>query len=100
MLQPSPTLTKRLPSGRELHKQSAIRRFSAQTNEARAYSGQAACALRSGHPARAVALLRQSDQLWRDVRHRCPLDVELARSAQDAERDLAAALLGIFNPPQ
>lgn len=56
------------------------------------YRGQAETALRAAGAAdreRATALLRKSTALWRDVRKRCPLDVELAAEAQEAENALS-----------
>jgi tetratricopeptide (TPR) repeat protein len=59
---------------------------------ASSYRGQAETALRAAGAAdreRAATLLRKCTDLWRDVRKRCPLDVDLAAKAQEAENALS-----------
>jgi len=54
-----------------------------------AHRGAAECALANGRH-EALDLMQQSVNLWREVRKRCPLDVELASAAQHAEQILAS----------
>lgn len=58
-------------------------------NLARAYRGKAEVAARRRDPIDANRDLQQSVNLWRDVRKRCPLDVDLKAGAEEAERALA-----------
>jgi serine/threonine protein kinase len=57
--------------------------------QATACRGAAEVALREARYPDAVDLLRQSAGMWKDVRKRCPLDVDLAAQAEETERTLA-----------
>jgi tetratricopeptide (TPR) repeat protein len=56
---------------------------------ARAYAGAAKCARRRAQPD-ALALLRQSIDLWREIRQRCPLDAELKAAAEQTKQILSS----------
>jgi serine/threonine protein kinase len=63
--------------------------LSARRELAYSYFGKAQLFMRTADSPDAANLLRQSVDTWRDVRSRCPLDVELAAGTRQAETLLA-----------